>query len=83
MSKKAEKVEEQEAAVVWQIAPLEIKLQGGKLFSLETFFTTKMGGTAGKRLYKELATAVAEFSSEPVAVDLDSKHGTFVTYRSS
>jgi hypothetical protein len=71
-----------EDTVVWETTLIEGKLANNKQLSLEAFFTTKLGVSAGKRLYKELVATVAEFAPGPVAVDLAAKHGPFVSYRS-
>lgn len=72
----------EEDSVIWTTQLIEGKLANNKQLSLEAFFTTKLGVSAGKRLYKELLATVAEFAPGPIAVDLATKHGLFVSYRS-
>lgn len=67
-------------AVVWEISSPEVETKNSGPLSLESFFTSKLGFSAGKNLYKELMRVVANHSN--TAIDLGQPRGPFVNYRS-
>lgn len=67
-------------AVVWEILNLEPASKNSGPVSLESFFTSKLGFSAGKNLYKELLRVVANHAN--TAIDLGQPRGPFVNYRS-
>jgi hypothetical protein len=71
-----------EKAAVWTINDVTVKNEAGKAIMLEGFLTAKLGVSAGKRLYKELVTAVTAAVQSPggfAAVDLSVKNGQFIS----
>lgn len=71
-----------EKAAVWTINDVVVKNEAGKAIMLEGFLTAKLGVSAGKRLYKELVTAVTAAVQSPggfAAVDLSVKNGQFIS----
>jgi len=71
-----------EDEVTWKINDVVVKNETGKAIMLESFLTAKLGVSAGKRLYKELVTAVTAAVQSPggfAAVDLSVKNGQFIS----
>jgi hypothetical protein len=67
-----------------QHCPIDAKSPDGKILTLEFFLTTKLGVSAGKRLFKELVTTVKDAgksSAGSFAIDLSHKGGQFISVR--
>jgi len=65
--------------VIWEIVDSAAGEKISAFDSLESFFMSKLGFSAGKNLYKELLRAVS--ADKDTAVDLTTKRGKFVKYR--
>lgn len=71
-----------EDAVTWQVIPVNAKTPDGKSLTVESFLTSKLGVSAGKRLYKELVSAAKDATKGhrgAPAIDLTGKGGEFIS----
>ena len=75
---------QKEEEVTWAIEQLTAAQDSGKAMTVEKFLVSKLGGSAGKRLFKELLAVSKELTKSvagnPV-INLNAKGGEFVAAR--
>lgn len=72
---------QQKEEITWAIQRLATSQDAGKATTVESFLVSKLGVSAGKRLYKELLTLAKDMTKSVVgspAINLTAKGGEFV-----